>query len=152
MAFQQLPAKSAPNHPVILVEDMPMAVAKVREPARCDPVELFESLSHRLSRFARCQLADVVNHLAVTFRAWKTKLPAKRIAQKIEARLATVNDPRFLGMKRQASLIDKTLHFLKSRHGLFLTTSQDHKIVSIANHLVAQIGHPMIQFIEVQIR
>jgi len=87
VTFQQLPTESPPDHPIIGIEDTPGAVAKVGEPSRRDLIDLGNRFLQRLTRFAGRQFAHPIDHLPTTRGPEKTKLPAERIAQKLEARL-----------------------------------------------------------------
>jgi len=88
VTFEQLSSQASPDHPIVIIENIPVAVAKVRKPAGRHLVDLGNRFCHRLSRFPWRQLSDSFDHLPVTLRAREAELPAERIAQKIEARLA----------------------------------------------------------------
>jgi hypothetical protein len=88
VTFEQLPSQASPNHPIVSLEDIPVAVAKVREPASRCLVDLGNRFRHRLTRFSRRQLSESIDHLPVTLRSREAKLPAERITQKTEARFA----------------------------------------------------------------
>jgi hypothetical protein len=65
--------------------------------------------------------------------------------QKIKALLAIVYEPGLAWMKRQASSFNVTLHLLKCGCSFFLTTAQDYDVFSVTYHLIAELGHPMVQ-------
>ena len=88
MTFEQLSSQASPDHPIVGIENIPVTVAKVRKPAGRHLVDLGNRFRHRLARFSRRQLSDSIDHLPVTLRTREPKLPAERIPQKIEARLA----------------------------------------------------------------
>ena len=88
VTFDQLSSQASPDHPIVSFENIPVAVAKVHEPAGRYLVDLGNRLRHRLPRFSRRQLSDAIDHLPVTLRAREAKLPPERIPQKIETRFA----------------------------------------------------------------
>lgn len=84
MTFEQLSAQTSTDHPIVSIEDIPVAVTKIRKLAGRHVIDLRNRLCHRLPRFTRRQLSDSIDHLTATLRSRETEFPAERIPQKAE--------------------------------------------------------------------
>ena len=127
MTFQKLPTQALADHPVVLVEDVPRTVTKVREPTHRHAIDFGNRRFQGLARLSGCQPANRINHLAMAFRSWKTKFATKRITKEFETLRSAVNNVSLLGVQRQTSLCDEAFDFLKCQLRVFLRTTQDHK-------------------------
>ncbi len=150
--FQKHPAQPPTDHSIVGLEDVPKTVPKVVEPPLRRASEPVENYRQRVARFLRRQLADAGDELSVALRSWKPQPASERIAQKRKALLPRVHDVCFLGMQCQPLGLHPPAHLGQRRFGFFRRATQDDKVIRVAHHLKSEIGHPMVQGVEIDIR
>ena len=64
----------------------------------------------------------------------------------------TIPNVSFVRAKGQAIGVEPRLDFVQRRLRVFRTLAQDHKIVRVAHHTIAQFGHSFVQGVQVNVR
>lgn len=98
------------------------------------------------------QATDLVLELPQTLRAGPAIAPLEVVAQEVEASsLGGIDDPRLVRVEPQSCRGGPLRHLGQCLLGLAMTATQDHKVVRVPHHLVAELRHSMVQRVQVDI-
>ncbi len=130
----------------------PVAVSEIPKPASQRRAHRPHDGRHTASVGALGLRAQGVFELPQALRARPSIASFKVVAQEVEAaRLRGIDDARFLRVQAQNVRFDPDAYLLQDRLGLGSSATLDDEVVGGACHLVARLGHLVIQQVEIDV-